>query len=464
LDSPDDPDSTGPDSSAAADDTAPWKAGAEPLRPTEADVAALATQAVIQDQVAALEAIVVPPSAEADAEAARRWSLGEFAPPDEALYWDQHHDEAPDRPDQADHDHDRTTPTDYADVHQDAERPEEEIGATASQDGPGDGDGRNADAVALDWPAAQVTPPPALSSLAEQLDPVPPAAATIIVHAAAEPVEFALPPLPEDLADVLAAAPPLNEAAPPYEPVAVAEVDEDATLVLEPINEDIEPIRPPVVRERPPNRAKQSLDGELAKPVSHDQTPPGLDDEQVGQALSGLTPPNTRPPVDLLAAATLTGGATGGGAISGDLSSQAAEPPGFDPATVPPELNAPPVRPAADTLDAASGPETTGANVLSVPTAGAPAVAAGGGPGASDPPHGAQQLFDVEPPSFDNVLAGDSAPAPAKRNWWPLVTFIAVAVACVSLGLLILQQVGVLSLGAVGTSVWPQPAGPAAVG
>ncbi|MDR1189776.1 MAG: hypothetical protein LBK95_20380 [Bifidobacteriaceae bacterium] len=278
---------------------------AAPTGPTDADVAALASQAVIQDHLAAIEATVSPPI-EAD---------------------------PPGYPDEL-----------VADV-PDELRDSDDLGL--------DDDGE------LIWPTYPATPMPALSTLAEQLESVdpmaPPAGAEPEIARTEDtgPTEFALPPLPDDLADVLAAA-PLEEPERPYEPVAVVdadeaeeaegpdeseELDEDATLILDPVVGD-EVQTDPGPRGRPPNRARPPEPSPLSTPVARDAA------------------------VDL--------------------------------------LEAPP-----------------------------------------RPPN----LFDVEPSSFDNVLADQTETSAPRRNWWAIAVFLVVVVACVAVGLVILGQVGILGLG-----------------
>ncbi|MDR2374188.1 MAG: hypothetical protein LBD77_08885 [Bifidobacteriaceae bacterium] len=503
-----------PDRTAADAARAVWPAGAEPLRPTDEDVAALATQAVIQDRLAAIEAIVVPPGegvefpefggfAElagaddapadplvgppADALAdvpddvladvpddaladvpddALDDSLADppvdalAAPPGDALadppvdpLADPLDDDDfsgwghpvrrdapdapdpdvpdldgpdpaapdldgpdPDVPDPAAPDPDGADPTEPGGIgDSEAEPPAEaqaepdyalgEIAAAGEaaeadaaeanpadppdltegaadcdpdQDAPGADEPAPDEDDDLGWPIQRATPPPALSSLAEQLDPVELAAReqpVVKVGRAkdVEPTEFALPPLPDDLAEVLATVPPLHESERPYEPLAVGDLDDDATLVLDPIDEEPEsseddPEAPP----RPPNRTiVPAPPSPLSTPVAREDVPPGPDEEHVRAALRATTP------------------RTGQSRVEANPS--------------------PPASPPAQ--------------------------------------NGDSRLFDIEPPTFDKVLGGQGGASPKVRNWWPIITFIAVAVACVCLGLVIMQQVGVLSLG-----------------
>jgi hypothetical protein len=58
-----------------------------------------------------------------------------------------------------------------------------------------------------------------------------------------------------------------------------------------------------------------------------------------------------------------------------------------------------------------------------------------------------RRALDAEPPSFRSVLAGQTTPPARPRNWWPIITFVAVLVACLCLGLLIMDRVGVFGVG-----------------
>ncbi|MDR0594569.1 MAG: hypothetical protein LBG60_15240 [Bifidobacteriaceae bacterium] len=471
----------GPEPPAEDPPATAWKAGAEPFRPTDADVAALATQAVIQDQVAAIEAIVVPPSAAISSEDTAEWYGHEYyAEP--AGYQAEFAYQPEDDGSAAD-------PRSAAHPGPDAAAGPAADPAPAADwaQNSGEADGRLDDGIGQDedlvWPRPPATPPPALSSLAEKLEPAPVAPrGGIIAKSAADPApqEFALPPLPEDLAEVLASVPPLTEDDHPYEPVAVGEIDEDATLILEPIeddydyddydddnyeDEDEDGEDVPATRERPPNRAKHPQPSPLSTPVRREEVPPGPDDEGVREILARLAPPRTQPPVDLLAdqSAEPAAGPARDRPVPepvGLIADAAAKDvPGVEvlntPAAAIPQVipiaqvagharPAPPnaaARTPAPAPAPAPAPETGGSPAQATAPAPGPPIAAGPAPAAE------RRLFDVEAPPFDNVLEVEVGQPPPKRNWWPIITFIAVLVACLSLGLLILQQVGILSVG-----------------
>ncbi|MDR2564824.1 MAG: hypothetical protein LBC97_01950 [Bifidobacteriaceae bacterium] len=452
-----------------------FPAGARPLRPTDADVAALATQAVIQDRLAAIEAIVAPASADAGSGTTRHWSAREFAGlaelgadlapgmtespdadsvggPEADLGEDFEADPEPDlaanagpglqsdfRPqaewdleasleDEDGFDGDEALAEEF--VEEDGDEDLEED--WDFEDEPADLDEAEPEPVGLEelvWPVARATPLPALSSLAEQLDltetPAPgPAIPKVVPRRPVEPQEFTLPPLPEDLAEVLASVPPLVHDEYTYEPVAVGDADEDATIVLDPVEEDEDWEDEPAYYDRPLNRAKLPRPGPLATPIRRDEVPPGPRDEKVRQVLEGMAAPSSPQAVDLLA----------GRDWASSTQPEAA------PVEEPIETWSP--EPVADQLLAATAGGGTASGTpqgLPAPTAPVPATPAGG----------ERRLFDVEAPSFNNVLpAQPQAPeVTATRNWWPVITFIAVVVACVCLGLVILALVGAINLG-----------------
>jgi hypothetical protein len=532
------------DSAAAGTAGAGLAAGAQPFRPTDADVAALAAQAVIQDRLAAIEAIVVP--ANSDAEDTFRLSdyprsgwadsfqTAEQAPPEDSL--------PPDGDLPADRDYDffpaagaepgdELPPADSAEPIDELAPADEspllkelslvetvppaQAFAGASESGPADRaapvgelppvddaepagelspvddaepadepqlaagpeplddlqpdedsqpaeDSQRADepepkddrrrtgnldhvarlesmaqaarAIAaaddLDWLATPATPPPALSSLAEQLVPDEELEAEeptwkVAPKRSVEPQEFTLAPLPDDLAEVLASVPPLDQSDHLYEPLVVGDVDDDATLVLEPVEEQEDWDDEFVYHDRPLNRAKLARPGTLAMPIGRDEVPPGPGDERVREVLDGAAEAAQPSPVDLLAGRDWRAAAVTP-ALAPEEPVQSWEP-----------------EPIIDEAAEVPGTGDTASDEFSVIGVATPA------PGLAAPLALSEgRLFDAEAPTFDNVLPERPlAVEPEARNWWPIVTFIAVVVASLCLGLLILVLVDAINLG-----------------
>jgi hypothetical protein len=359
-------------------------------------VAALARQAVIQNKLAAIEAIVAQPG---DAP----------LPPPDQFVWDE---VEPDRVAEVDPGWITQANSELADP---GTTETAEPGEADASDGIGQDEAEPGEGI---WPTGRATPPPALSSLAEQLDPAAPTPPPrIIVKASpvanSEPEQFALPPLPEDLAELLASVPPLQEETQPYEPMAVGDVDgideldqdgglDDApTLILEPLTDEPpaeEPEEP--ISNRPPNRFSIPIKpAPLTTPVSRESIPPGPNDDGVREILDAMRP--TPPPSQPVSA----------------VETEVIEPTEPEPAMI---------------VEAAAT-DVPGVAVLDTPAAAVPRGGAG------------PKLFSTETTPFDKVL--DRGAVTPTRNWWPIIAFVAVVIACLALGFVILQQIGILSLG-----------------
>jgi hypothetical protein len=57
------------------------------------------------------------------------------------------------------------------------------------------------------------------------------------------------------------------------------------------------------------------------------------------------------------------------------------------------------------------------------------------------------ELFDIQQPPFDKVLSDEPQTLNARQRWLPVIVFVTVVLVSVIVGLVILQQGGLLGVG-----------------
>jgi hypothetical protein len=198
-----------------------------------------------------------------------------------------------------------------------------------------------------------------------------------------------------------------------FSPPAAGVIDDESTIVLEPVHLDrsqVETGPPPAVRplsaRRPQPRGRVGSAGLLATPV------PRAGAEAGDSSASLVAPPDGTAAGPLRSAGLLPGDATQDLPPVPDL-------PGLEPGRQAPGVD-------AVALDGPTAPDPAGGTARA-----------------------GEVLFDTDTPSFERVIDGEPDDQAAGRQWsWgPVIVFVLVVLACLVLGVvLLLTQVGILGL------------------